>query len=107
MVTLLTRVRRDITYPGLEPNHQHNCTNMLTPGMTVSGLCAHPQPLAPAPHHRVLPPHSGTATHPPPPGVLRHPFSFGAPHRASGAVVLLPACASCLGPTTRTFAEFT
>ena len=34
--------------------------------MVALGLCVHSQPRAPTSHHRALPPHSNTPTHPPP-----------------------------------------
>lgn len=50
-----SRVRRDITYPGLELNQGHSCSNVLVLGVVAPGLCAHLQPCIPRSHLHVLP----------------------------------------------------
>lgn len=108
-----SRVRTDITYPGLELNQRHNCPDILMLGVVAPGLCVHLQPGIPTSHLHVLP--LQQHCHKPTSHLCQTccftAFSFETPCACaltSGAVTAcLPARASCLGPTSLTFAVFT
>lgn len=108
---LCSRVRKVITYPGLELNQRHNCFKRTDAGCGATGaLCS----LA-AMYSHIPSPCSSTAATLPQAHLCQMccltAFSFETPCACaltSGAVTgRLLACASCLGPTSLTFAVFT
>lgn len=111
---LCSRVRKDITYPGLELNQRHNCSNVLMLGEMAPGLCVHLQSCVPM--SCVIPSLcSSTAAALPQAHLCQTccftAFSFETPCACAltwGAVTgHLTARASCLGPTSLTFTVFT
>lgn len=109
---LCSGVRKDVTYPGLELNQRHNCSNVLMLGVVAPGLCVHLQPGIPTSHLHALP--LQQHCHKPTSHLFQTccltAFSSETPcacaliSRAVTGRLLVRA--SCLGPTSLTFAVF-